>query len=138
MAALRWVANKADMQRLEQLQVRVLRRIVNVPCHVPDDVLKMELGCRSYARWMSQRKLEYAFKLRMMSPDRLPRRVAEAAWPTWPMPGGQCHERMHAGIVAAIEAKAHSGGCSCSGGKQNVLREIQDPRCPCSQCVHVT
>ncbi len=36
-----------------------------------------------------------------MLPDRLPRRVAEAA-----MPGGQCHERMHAGIVAgSIEAK---------------------------------
>ena len=97
-----WIANEADMQRLEQLQVRVLRRIVNVPCHVPDDVLRMELGCRPYASWMNQRKLEYAFRLRMMSHDRLPRRVAEAAWP---MPGGQCHERMHAGIVAAIEAK---------------------------------
>jgi hypothetical protein len=50
--------------------------------------------------WMSQRKLEYAFRLRMMSPDRVPRREAEAAWP---MPaGGQCHERMHAGIVPSL------------------------------------
>jgi hypothetical protein len=37
-----------------------------------------------------------------MPPDRLPRRVAEAAWPA---PAGPCHKRMHAGIVAAIEAK---------------------------------
>jgi hypothetical protein len=97
-----WVPTSADMQRLEQVQVRVLRRIVNLNSHIPDDVLRMELGCRSYASWMDQRKLEYAFRLRQMSADRLPRHVAEAAWPTT---GGQCHERMHAGLVSAIEAK---------------------------------
>jgi hypothetical protein len=36
------------MQRLEQVQVRVLRRIVGLNSHIPDDVLRMELGCRSY------------------------------------------------------------------------------------------
>jgi hypothetical protein len=51
------------MQRLEQVQVRVLRRIVGLNSHIPDDVLRMELGCRSYASWMDQRKLEYAFRL---------------------------------------------------------------------------
>jgi hypothetical protein len=51
---------------------------------------------------MDQRKLEYAFRLGRMSDDRLPRHVSEAAWPA---AGGQCHERMHAGVVSAIEAK---------------------------------
>jgi hypothetical protein len=37
-----------------------------------------------------------------MSDDRLPCHVSEAAWPA---AGGQCHERMHAGVVSAIEAK---------------------------------
>jgi hypothetical protein len=97
-----WVPTPADMQRLEQVQVRVLRRIVSLNSHVPDDVLRMELGCRPYASWMDQRKLEYAFRLQRMSDDRLPRHVSEAAWPAV---GGQCHERMHAGVVSAIEAK---------------------------------
>ncbi len=67
--------------------------------HIPDDVLRMELGCKSYASWMDQRKLEYAFRLGRMSDDRLPRHVSKAAWPA---AGGQCHERMHAGVVSAI------------------------------------
>ncbi len=38
----------ADMpQRLEQVQVQVLRRIVGLNSHIPDDVLRMELGCMS-------------------------------------------------------------------------------------------
>jgi hypothetical protein len=51
---------------------------------------------------MDQRKLEYAFRLGRMSDDRLPRHVSKAAWP---VAGGQRHERMHAGVVPAIEAK---------------------------------
>jgi hypothetical protein len=48
-----WEPSPADMQRLEQVQVRVLRRVANLDCLVPDDVLRMEFGCRSYARWMA-------------------------------------------------------------------------------------
>jgi hypothetical protein len=54
------------MQRLEQVQVRVMRRIVGLNSHIPDDVLRMELGSRSYASWMDQRELEYAFRLGRM------------------------------------------------------------------------
>jgi hypothetical protein len=92
------------MQLLEQVQVRVLRRVANVDCQVPDDVLRMEFGCRSYASWLAQRKLEYSFRLRRMAEDRLPRRVAQAAWPAV---GGGRHERMHAGLaqVLAVEVK---------------------------------
>ena len=52
---------------------------------------------------MDQRcKLEYPFRLGRMSDDRLPRHVSKAGWSA---AGGQCHERMHAGVVSAIEAK---------------------------------
>ena len=38
----------AQQKRLEQVQTRILRRIVRLPCVVADDVLRMELGCRPY------------------------------------------------------------------------------------------
>jgi hypothetical protein len=76
-----WCTTAAQQQRVEQVQTRVLRRIMRLPCAVADDVLRMELGCRPYASWMDQRKLEFAFRLAVMGADRLPARVASACWP---------------------------------------------------------
>jgi hypothetical protein len=45
-----WCTTAAQQQRLEQVQTKVLRRILRLPCAVSDDVLRMELGCRPYAR----------------------------------------------------------------------------------------
>jgi hypothetical protein len=95
-----WCTTAAQQQRLEQVQTRVLRRILRLPCAIADDVLRMELGCRPYASWMDQRKLEFAFRLATMAADRLPARVAAASWPRQArqgLPG------MHAGVVASLE-----------------------------------
>jgi hypothetical protein len=65
----------ACMPRRQQPQTLASALPVSFNSHIPDDVLRMELGCRSYASWMDQRKLEYAFRLGRMSDDRLPRHV---------------------------------------------------------------
>jgi hypothetical protein len=68
---------------------------------VADDVLRMELGCRPYASWMDQRKLEFAFRLAtMMAADSLPARVASACWPRLARKGLPV---LHAGVVIALE-----------------------------------
>jgi hypothetical protein len=41
-----WCTTAAQQQRLEQVQTRVLCRILRLPCAVADHVLRMELGCR--------------------------------------------------------------------------------------------
>lgn len=76
-----WEATEAQLKRLEEVQRRVLRRIVRLDCNVAHDVLRMELGCRSYSSWMDQRKLEYAYRLALIPAARLPSIVAAAAWP---------------------------------------------------------
>jgi hypothetical protein len=95
-----WCTTAAQQARLEQVQARVLRRIVRLPCAVADDVLRMEFGCRPYASWMDPRKLEFAFRLQTMAADRLPARVASARWPAVARTGVPA---MHAGVVAALE-----------------------------------
>jgi hypothetical protein len=95
-----WCTTAAQQQRVEQVQTRVLRRIMRLPCAVADDVLRMELGCRPYASWMDQRKLEFAFRLAVMDADRLPARVASACWPRLKRKG---LPSMHACVVAALE-----------------------------------
>jgi hypothetical protein len=95
-----WCTTAAQQARLEQVQTRVLRRIVGLPCAVADDVLRMELGCRPYASWMDQRKLEFAFRLAAMAADRLPARVASAGWPSRARKGAPA---LHSGVVAALE-----------------------------------
>jgi hypothetical protein len=40
----------------------------------------MEWGCRSFSSWMTQRVLEYGFRLRRMSLDRLPAAVHASVW----------------------------------------------------------
>jgi hypothetical protein len=61
----------------------------------------MELGCRPYASWMDQRKLEFAFQLATMeAADRLPARVAAASWPRQARKG---LPSMHAGVAASLE-----------------------------------
>ena len=47
-----------------------------------DDTLRLELGCRPFASWFSQRKLEYAYRLLQQDTCRLPRQVSEVCWPT--------------------------------------------------------
>jgi hypothetical protein len=95
-----WCTTAAQQARLEQVQTRVPRRIVRLPCAVADDVLRMEFGCRPYASWMDQRKLEFAFRLRTMAADGLPARVASARWPAVARTGVPA---MHVGVVAALE-----------------------------------
>ena len=95
-----WCTTAAQQQRLEQVQTRVLRRIMRLPCAVADDVLRMELGCRPYASWMDQRKLEFAFRLAAMEADRMPARVASACWPRLARRG---LPSMHACVVSALE-----------------------------------
>jgi hypothetical protein len=56
-----WCTMAAQQQRLEQVQTKVLRRVLRLPCAVADDVLLMELGCRPYVCCMDQRKLEFSF-----------------------------------------------------------------------------
>ncbi len=105
-----WQLRPSGVSNNEQVQTRVLRRLAGLQCQVPDDVLRMEFGCRSYASWMDQRKLEYAFRLGVMQADRLPRRVAEAAWPAT---SGPKHARLHEGLVQAIAVAAGVDVHSC-------------------------
>ncbi len=69
---------------------------------VADDVLRMEFGCRPYASWTDQRKLEFTFRLTTMAADRLPARVASARC-SWPAVARTGAPAMHAGVVAALE-----------------------------------
>jgi hypothetical protein len=96
-----WDASGAGLALLEQVQTRVLRRVMRAPGTAADDVLRMEVGCRSYISWMDQRKLEYAYRLRLMAPSRLPRRVAAAVWPCKPGLRRPC---LHSEVVAALIA----------------------------------
>ena len=82
-----WEPAAADMRQLEQLQTRVLRRMVSCGRQVADDVLRMELACRPYSSWFRQRKLEYAYRLMCMDGDRWPSRVSRADGGCSP---GQC------------------------------------------------
>ncbi len=66
--------------RLEGVVIRVLKRFLAVYDNVHHDVLRMELGCRSMRSWMTQRVLEYGFRLRRMTADRLPAAVHAAVW----------------------------------------------------------
>jgi hypothetical protein len=93
-----WDAYGAGLALLEQVQTRVLRRVLQAPGTAAADVLRMEVGCRSYISWMDQRKLEYAYRLRLMAPSRLPRRVAAAAKPALRRP---C---LHSEVVAAVHS----------------------------------
>ncbi len=52
-----WEPTSQQLKRLEQVQLRVLSRIVRLNCNVAHDVLRMEMGCRPYSSWMDQRKL---------------------------------------------------------------------------------
>jgi hypothetical protein len=54
----------------------------------------------SFASWMDQRKLEFAFRLATMATDRLPALVASACWRRLARKGVPA---LHAGMVAALE-----------------------------------
>jgi hypothetical protein len=95
-----WEATPQQLRRLEEVQLRVLCRIVRLNCHVAHDILRMELGCRSYSSWMDQRKLEYAYRLATMHPARLPSVVSAATWP----PPRSRSAPMHAELAAALQA----------------------------------
>ena len=75
-----WHGTVADMQRLEQIQYRVLKRMAATHENVATELLSMEFGCRSYASWAMQRKLEFRFRLRRMPQDRLPAIVSKCEW----------------------------------------------------------
>jgi hypothetical protein len=117
-----WDAHGAGLALLEQVQTRVLRRVLRAPGTAADDVLRMEVGCRSYISWMDQRKLEYAYRLRLMAPSRLPRRVAAATWPARQALRRPC---LHSEVVAALIADtcldlaaAQAAACSYAQLKQ--------------------
>jgi hypothetical protein len=69
-----WHGTQADMRRLEQVQytVRVLKRIAATHENVAAALLNVEFGCRTYASWAMQRKLEFKFRLSRMPSGRLP------------------------------------------------------------------
>ena len=94
-----WQPSVAELAKLEQVQTRVLRRLVACGRNVADDVLRMELACRPYASWFAQRKLEYAYRLLGMGDDRLPRMISGA---TWPQRRGAGAARMHADLVRGV------------------------------------
>jgi hypothetical protein len=98
-----WCTTAAQQARLEQVQTRMLRRIVRLPYAVADDVPRMEFGCRPYASWMDQRKPEFAFRLTTMAADRLPARVVSASWPSVARAGVPAMHAGVTGVVAALE-----------------------------------
>jgi hypothetical protein len=75
-----WHTDQRLLAAIEAEQLRVLKRFVSVSCNVSSDVLHLEFGCRPYASWMAQRKLEYAVRLQRMPEGRLPSVVAGAQW----------------------------------------------------------
>jgi hypothetical protein len=89
----------------------------------------MSSGWRSYISWMDQRRLEYAYRLRLMAPSRLPRRVAAAAWPAKPALRRPC---LHSEVVAALIADTcldlaaeQAAACSYAQLKQRAAAAVR-------------
>jgi hypothetical protein len=74
------VASAQERNQIEAVMIRVMKRFLAVFENVHHDVLRMEWGCRSFNSWMTQRVLEYGFRLRRMSVDRLPAAVHASVW----------------------------------------------------------
>ena len=132
-----WDAYGPGLAQLERVQTRVLRRILRAPGTAADDVLRMELGCRPYISWMDQRKLEYAYRLRLLAPGRLPKCVAAASWPGRADLRRPClHSEVVASVVAATGldlAAAQAEACSFSALKRQAAEAVRrrDMRLTC-------
>jgi hypothetical protein len=98
-------ATDAQRSQLEGVMLRVMKRFLAVFENVHQDVLRMELGCRSLSSWMAQRALdtidtlEYGFRLQRMPADRLP-----------------------AAVNAAVQTHMCGGGCRVQVGHACVRR----------------
>jgi hypothetical protein len=75
-------ADDKAQAKIEQVLIRVLKRFLAMFENVHHDVLRMELGCRSFysSCRMTERVLEYGFRLQRMPADRLPAAVHAAVW----------------------------------------------------------
>ena len=75
-----WHGTKQQLSKLEQVQYRVLKRMAGARSQWSSDVLRLEFGCRPYASWMTQRKIEYQFRIKRMPHHRLPSLVQRCVW----------------------------------------------------------
>jgi hypothetical protein len=99
-------ADDKRRRQIEAVMVRVLKRFLAVFDNVHHDVLRMELGCRSFCSWMTQRVLEYGFKLQRMQANRLP---------------------------AAVQVQPFGGACHPNSGPECMLRSLPG-RCSAQGC----
>jgi hypothetical protein len=75
-----WHGTQAEMQRLEQVQYIVLKRMAATHENIAAVLLNMEFGCRTYESWAMQRKLEFQFRLARLPAGRLPAIVSHCRW----------------------------------------------------------
>jgi hypothetical protein len=104
-AATVWHGTDAELAKIEQVQTRVLRRLVATRENLADDFLRCELACRHTACIGQQRKLEFAFELQRMPPGRLPAQVARCDWGKNPVVRGRARPKMHTDVVKHIAAQ---------------------------------
>jgi hypothetical protein len=96
-AATVWHGTDAELIKIEQVQTRVLRRLVATRENLADDFLRCELACRHTACIGQQRKLEFAFEL--------PAQVARCDWGKDPVVRGRARAKMHTDVVKHIAAQ---------------------------------
>jgi hypothetical protein len=104
-AATVWHGTDVELAKIEQVQTRVLRRLVAARENLADDFLRCELACRHTACIGQQRKLEFAFELQRMPPGRLPAQVAKCDWGKNPVVRGRARPKMHTDVVRHIAAQ---------------------------------
>jgi hypothetical protein len=100
-----WHGTDQELAHIEQVQTRVLRRLTATRENLADDFQRCELACRHTLHIGQQRKLEFAFELHKMQPDRLPAQLARCDWGKNPVVSGRARPKMHTDVTSAIAAK---------------------------------
>jgi hypothetical protein len=104
-AATVWHGTDQELAKIEQVQTRVLRRFTATGENLADDVLRCEFACRHTKHIGQQRKLEFAYELSGMQPNRLPSQLARCDWGKNSLLKGRARPKMHADVTGRI-AKA--------------------------------
>jgi hypothetical protein len=104
-AATVWHGTDQELAQIEQVQTRVLRRLTATRGNLAYDFLRCELACRHTSHIGQQRKLEFAFELHKVQPDRLPVQLARCDWGKNLVVSGQARPKLHTDVTSAIAAK---------------------------------